>query len=220
MEATTAMPAPAGLDDAEAAPFYVTYQTGWFGLHRRARLAAGETLLVHAAAGGVGSGAVQLGKAAGARVIGVVGGRQKAAVARELGAAVESVDYRGLDDPGERVRKLLLTGAALENGMVLVGSSMGGHVSATAAGRLKPRGLFLLAPAFYMAGYEQYTPQDVDCPTAIVHGWHDDIVPVENSIRWAREHRSALHILNSDHRLEDQIEAICLLLREFLAALG
>src|SRR6266702_3615137 len=65
MNAATALPAPDGLDDAEAAAFFVTYQTGWFGLHRRARLAAGETLLVHAAAGGVGSGAVQLGKAAG-----------------------------------------------------------------------------------------------------------------------------------------------------------
>ena len=88
MYAAGALPAPAGLDDAEAAPFHITYQTGWFGLHRRARLAPGETLLVHAAAGGVGSGAVQLGKAAGARVIGVAGGPEKAAVARELGADV------------------------------------------------------------------------------------------------------------------------------------
>jgi pimeloyl-ACP methyl ester carboxylesterase len=142
-----------------------------------------------------------------------------AAVVRDLKLAVESVDYRGLDDPGERVQKLIAVAAELKEPMVLVGSSMGGHVSAAAASRLKPRGLFLLAPAFYMAGYEQYTPQDVACPTAIVHGWHDDIVPVENSIRWAREHRAALHILDSDHRLEDQIEAICLLLREFLTAL-
>jgi NADPH:quinone reductase len=88
MDAGRAFPAPAQLDDAEAAPFLVTYQTGWFGLHRRAHLAAGETLLVHAAAGGVGSGAVQLGKAAGARVIGVAGGPEKAALARELGADV------------------------------------------------------------------------------------------------------------------------------------
>jgi NADPH:quinone reductase len=88
MDAVRAMPVPDGLDDAEAAAFHVTYQTGWFGLHRRARLAAGETLLVHAAAGGVGSGAVQLGKAAGATVIGVTGGKEKAAIARELGADV------------------------------------------------------------------------------------------------------------------------------------
>jgi NADPH2:quinone reductase len=88
MNAASALPAPPGLDDAEAGAFFITYQTGWFGLHRRARLAAGETLLVHAAAGGVGSGAVQLGKAAGARVIGVAGGEQKAEVARALGADV------------------------------------------------------------------------------------------------------------------------------------
>jgi pimeloyl-ACP methyl ester carboxylesterase len=143
-----------------------------------------------------------------------------AAMARDLGVPVESVDYRGLDDPAERVRKLIGFARGLEGPAVLVGSSMGGHVSAAAASALKPRALFLLAPAFYMAGYEQYTPQDVACPTAIVHGWHDVIVPVENSIRWAREHRAALHLLDSDHRLEDQIEAICSLLREFLAALG
>ena len=88
MNASSVFPAPEGLDDAEAAAFFITYQTGWFGLHRRARLAAGETLLVQAAAGGVGSGAVQLGKAAGARVIGVVGGERKAEVARALGADV------------------------------------------------------------------------------------------------------------------------------------
>ena len=65
MDAPRAFPAPGSLDDAEAAPFLVTYQTGWFGLHRRAQLTAGETLLVHAAAGGVGSGAVQLGEGGG-----------------------------------------------------------------------------------------------------------------------------------------------------------
>ena len=94
LDAAATMPAPGGLDDAAAAPFHITYQTGWFGLHRRARLAAGETLLVHAAAGGVGSGAVQLGKAAGARVIGVAGGPEKASVARELGADVVEARHR------------------------------------------------------------------------------------------------------------------------------
>ncbi len=143
-----------------------------------------------------------------------------AAVVRDLDLALESVDYRGIDDPAVRVRKLIETGERLRAPLLLVGSSMGGHVAAAAAGSLKPRGLFLLAPAFYMAGYEQYTPQDVSCPTVIVHGWHDDIVPVENSIRWAREHRAALHLLDSDHRLEDQIEEICRLLQGFLLRLG
>ncbi|GAA1976325.1 NADPH:quinone oxidoreductase family protein [Catenulispora subtropica] len=84
----SAYPAPPALDDAEAAGFLLAYQTGWFGLHRRAHLQAGETLLVHAAAGGVGSAAVQLGKAAGARVIAVAGGEAKADAARALGADV------------------------------------------------------------------------------------------------------------------------------------
>ena len=143
-----------------------------------------------------------------------------AAAVRELKIAVESVDYRGLDDPADRIAKLVDLGKKLDAPMVLVGSSMGGHVSAAAAGELKPRGLFLLAPAFYMPGYEDYTPQNVVCPTVIVHGWNDVIVPVDYSIRWAREHQAALHLLNSDHRLEDQIGAICALLRDFLTALG
>jgi pimeloyl-ACP methyl ester carboxylesterase len=143
-----------------------------------------------------------------------------AAVARGLGYAVESVDYRGIDDPGARVEKLVAVATQLPGPLILVGSSMGGHVSAAAARQLHPRALFLMAPAFYMQGFEAYTPQDVACPTAIVHGWHDDIVPVENSIRWAREHDGTLHVLNSDHRLEDRIDAICALLRNFLAELG
>ncbi|MER6737213.1 NADPH:quinone oxidoreductase family protein [Streptomyces puniciscabiei] len=95
-DARALLPAPEALDDAEAAALHIGYQTGWFGLHRRAHLEAGETLLVHAAAGGVGSAAVQLGKAAGATVIGVVGGADKAAVARELGCDVV-VDRRSED---------------------------------------------------------------------------------------------------------------------------
>ena len=88
MDVATTFKAPKSLDDARAASLYIGYQTGWFGLHRRARLRAGETLLVHAAAGGVGSAAIQLGKAAGARVIGVVGGSAKAEVASQFGADV------------------------------------------------------------------------------------------------------------------------------------
>ena len=92
-------PAPDALDDAEAAALHIGYQTGWFGLHRRAAIRPGETLLVHAASGGVGSAAVQLGKAAGARVIGVVGGAAKAETARELGCDVV-IDRRADDIVG------------------------------------------------------------------------------------------------------------------------
>lgn len=143
-----------------------------------------------------------------------------AEVARALRFDVVSVDYRGIDDPLQRVEELVRSVSPLSAPPVLVGSSMGGYVSAAAVSRVPVRAIFLLAPAFYMPGFEQYTPQQVAVPTVIVHGWHDDIVPVENSVRWAREHRSTLHVLDSNHRLEDQIEAICTLLREFLLRLG
>lgn len=81
-------PAPPGLSDEQAAGFVIAYQTAWFALHRRASLRRGETVLVTAAAGGVGTATVQLATAAGARVVGVVGSEAKAAVARDAGAHV------------------------------------------------------------------------------------------------------------------------------------
>jgi NADPH2:quinone reductase len=79
-----------------AAALHVVYQTGHLALHRRAGLARGETLLVHAGAGGVGSAAIQLGKAAGARVIATAGGPTKVEVCRALGADL-ALDYREHD---------------------------------------------------------------------------------------------------------------------------
>lgn len=87
---------PDELSDEAAAGLSIAYQTAWFALHRRAGIREGEWLLVHAAAGGVGAAAVQLGVAAGARVIGVVGSEAKAAVARTAGAS--HVLIRGTDD--------------------------------------------------------------------------------------------------------------------------
>lgn len=86
-----------------AAGLNIAYQTSWFALHRRAHLQKGEWLLVHAAAGGVGAAAVQLGVAAGARVIGVVGSEAKAEVARTAGA--EHVILRS-DDIAAEVKRL------------------------------------------------------------------------------------------------------------------
>jgi NADPH:quinone reductase len=84
----TTWPWPDGMSAAQAAGFFVSYQTGWCALHHRTSLRAGETLLVLAAAGGVGLAAVQLGVATGARVIGMVGDETKASVVRSAGADV------------------------------------------------------------------------------------------------------------------------------------
>jgi len=96
MDAASAYPAPDGLSDEKAASLYLTYSTGHVGLHRRAHLQAGEWLLVHAGAGGVGSAAIQLGKAAGARVIATAGGPRKTGICRELGAD-HVIDYTAED---------------------------------------------------------------------------------------------------------------------------
>ena len=138
-------------------------------------------------------------------------------VARRHGLRVESIDYQGLDDPGARVAKAMDFCRTLSEPPVLVGSSLGGHVSAAVSAHVPTRAMFLLAPAFFMRGLEQYTPTPAKCPIAIVHGWNDDVVPVDNSIRFARLHASALHILDSDHRLTSCIAEICELLGAFLA---
>ena len=96
MDADRAWPVPDGMPDEKAAALHLTYQTGHVGLHRRAHLQAGEWLLVHAGAGGVGSAAIQLGKAAGARVIATAGGPEKVQVCRDLGAD-HVVDYTAED---------------------------------------------------------------------------------------------------------------------------
>jgi NADPH2:quinone reductase len=80
----------------DGAAFSVIYPTAWFGLHRRANLQAGETLLVHAGAGGVGSATIQLGKAAGARVIATAGSDEKLEVCRSLGAD-HAINYKTQD---------------------------------------------------------------------------------------------------------------------------
>ena len=85
-------PIPDGMPSEAAAALHVAYQSAFFGLHRRANLSVGETVLVHAGAGGVGSAAIQIARAAGARVISTAGGSEKVEICRELGAEI-AVDY-------------------------------------------------------------------------------------------------------------------------------
>jgi NADPH2:quinone reductase len=132
-------PAPASLDDAAAAALLIAYQTAWFGLHRRAGIQRGETLLVHAAAGGVGTAACQLGAAAGATVIGVVGSAAKVPVAEDAGATevllredawVEAVKGLGgaevvFDPVGGRSFEGSVRCVAFEGRIVVVGFASG-----------------------------------------------------------------------------------------------
>jgi len=92
-DAAMCFDAPEKLDDIHAAAFYFPFHVGWLALFERGRLEPGEWLLVNAAAGGVGSAALQLGVATGARVIAAAGAAEKLAFCRELGAEVV-LDYR------------------------------------------------------------------------------------------------------------------------------
>jgi NADPH:quinone reductase len=103
--------APPSLDDAEAAALLLPSHVGHLALGRRARLTAGERLLVVGGASGVGTVAIQLGVAAGADVVAIAGGADKTALCRELGASavidgttedvfarvMEATDGRGAD---------------------------------------------------------------------------------------------------------------------------
>ena len=91
-----AHPIPDTMSFEDAAAFYIVYQTGWFGLHRRAHLQPGEILLVHGGAGGTGTAAIQLGKAAGATVIATAGSDEKVELCLSVGAD-HAINYKSQD---------------------------------------------------------------------------------------------------------------------------
>ena len=98
-----ALPVPAGMSMAEAAALPETFFTVWTNVFDRGGLVGGETFLVHGGSSGIGTTAIQLAKAFGARVFTTVGGEDKADVCRKLGAEI-AVNYR-TDDYVETLRK-------------------------------------------------------------------------------------------------------------------
>ena len=138
-----------------------------------------------------------------------------AGIAVEAGLTTESIDYTAKADPDSRV-ELLLESINRDEEYILVGSSMGAYVSLPASESCSPEGLFLLAPALYLPGYNKQVFQPKISDIEIVHGWNDDVVPVQNSIEFASKHKLSLHILHSDHRLNSALPEICELFRRFL----
>lgn len=104
VDAATVLDLPAWVSDVDGAALHYPFHLGWFALRERGRLQPGETLLVHAAAGGTGSGALVLGKALGAKVIATAGSEEKLELCRKLGAD-HAVNYRD-DDWVEQVMDL------------------------------------------------------------------------------------------------------------------
>ncbi|MFK7739059.1 MAG: zinc-binding dehydrogenase [Planctomycetota bacterium] len=127
LPAANIAPKPAGLSFAAAASVSLVFQTAWNMLVRRAELRAGETVLVHAGLSGVGSAAVQIASAFGARVIATAGGEEKCRRVAELGAD-HVIDYK-VDDFAKQVRAI-----AGKEGVQVVFEHVG---EATFAGSLK-----------------------------------------------------------------------------------
>ncbi len=118
-----------------------------------------------------------------------------------------SVDYRDLVNPEDRISRLIEESKKYEE-VILVGSSMGGYVSLVASETINPLGLFLLAPAVYIPGYQHqdYFPKAKE--SHIVFGHNDEVIPVENGIKFALNHKIPMTLIPSDHRLNADIEYI------------
>jgi len=102
--AGSAFAVPDGVAPETAAALPINYCTTWFALHDRGHLAPGEWLLVTGAGGGTGTAAIELGRAAGARVVAVAGGATKVGICRDLGADVV-IDHRDTPDWVDAVRE-------------------------------------------------------------------------------------------------------------------
>ena len=144
-----------------------------------------------------------------------------AEVARAVGHSVESLDYQGMADPQARARKLSTWCRAQPAPAILVGSSMGGYVALSAASEVGAAGLFLLAPALYVPGYDAIqVPPPPACRITIVHGWQDEVLPWSGSTRYGELCGARVVLLPDDHRLVADLASLCRMFRQFLDELG
>ena len=149
-------------------------------------------------------------------------------VAQRLGWTHERPDYTDLDakrslgrhgDVAARVERLsaLAHTAAARGPLVLAGSSLGAWISGYVSLQVKPAGLFLLAPPVQMG---DVPPLDTPAvPIAIVHGWHDELIPAAAVVDWASARNATLLLVDDAHRLQDHVEQAAMLFERFLRAL-
>ena len=141
-------------------------------------------------------------------------------IAEQHGALVMSPDYSGIPDPDQRLKMLLTLALPEHDRLILVGSSMGGYVSTLATQTLQVHGLVLMAPAFYLLGYAVHDLAGVADHTVVVHGWNDEVIPIDHSIRFCQRQKADLHILDSDHRLNSVLPELGHIFDHFLDKVG
>lgn len=209
-----ALPDAVPLDEAAALP--MNYLTVHFALARRGKLRAGETVLVHGAAGGIGTAAIQYAKVLDARVIAVVSDDQKAEVARSAGADVvvsvdgfrqsvaEATGGRGVDvivDPvgGDRFTDSLRSLAP--EGRLLVIGFTGGEIPTVKVNRLLLNNISVVGVgwgAYWLARPEYLQEQWSDLAPLLAAG---RIKPIVGSIHDLDDVRVALESLDQRHAL-------------------
>lgn len=149
-------------------------------------------------------------------------------VGEEFGATCISIDYRpGMltsetadqtrKEAARRVTQLLSTVLPPHGPLIFVGSSMGGYVSTTATFDKPVGGLFLLAPALNVPGYELDPNRIQANHICVIHGWNDDVIPADGSWKFCKEQRAELHMLDADHRLNSVIPELKSIFANYLS---
>lgn len=151
-----------------------------------------------------------------------------AEVAERLGWSHDRPDYTDLDarrevtplgDVPARIARLqTLAQAALARGpLVLAGSSLGAYISGHVSRQLPVAGLFFMAPPVVMEGAPPMLA--ASAPIAIIHGWHDELIPAAQVVDWAGARSARLLLVNDGHRLSDHVQASADAFAALLAAL-
>lgn len=129
-------------------------------------------------------------------------------IARGRGHAVDSIDYRDLASPEDRVARLLERACGVRGALVLAGSSMGGYVSAVASQSLSLAGLFLMAPAVGIDGYAQQMPVPRAGLVHVIGGWRDDLIDPAKVFEFSRAASASLMMVDADHRLDPALDDV------------
>lgn len=144
VKANVAVRIPDTMPYEDAACFIFTYGTSHHALKDRAALQPGETLLILGAAGGVGAAAIELGKAAGARVIAAVSSQEKADFCRQIGADETLVYPRELDRDGQKALSAEIKKLAGGDGVDVVYDAVGGAYAEPCLRALAWKGRYLV----------------------------------------------------------------------------
>jgi len=205
--ADRALPLPASLSFAEGAALPSNYLTALFALELRGRLRDGEALLVHGATGGLGSAAVQVGRALGARTIAVVGAEEKVAAARRIGADEVVVAREGWREavlelaPGGVDAVLDVVGgdrfldslrSLRPQGRMVVAGFAGGEIPTVRANRLLLRNIDVVGAA--LGSY--------------MHSDPDGMAPLCDRLAGLLEHPAMRPLIGGRLPLEDVAEAV------------